>query len=198
MTDKELAPPVTGTQAHSPLEYSATTNTGSTDKMNPTPWSTRKKVALISAAVIAWSIILIGVAASDTSTPELADPVVAVAATAQPTTAAPVTAPPATDAPVTLPPATAPVVTAAPAFEYCGMSGPGISSSTQLSSLDAGYSDEYCKAFVYGYTNITSRDDACSEFWSSDDDDILNMFMFDVGSTYDEAVGLIDALWTVC
>jgi hypothetical protein len=159
-------------------------------------WTTRKKVMIGSIV----AIIVIGVVSSGSSTPEIAEPAVAlpVTTTTPPTTAPPVTEPPVTAPPTTLPPMTAPPVTAPPAFEFCGLSGPGISPTTKLSNLETDWSDEYCKAFAYGYTNIRSSDDACSEFWGSEDEDILSMFMSNVGSNYEEAVGLIDALWTVC
>jgi hypothetical protein len=162
--------------------------------MNPTAWSTRTKVLLAGLA----AVVVIGVATSDSSTPELIEPAVALTVTAPPTTAPPVTAPPVTAPPVTAPPVTAPPVTAPPAFDYCGVTGPGISPSVKLSALDTNYSDGYCEAFVYGYTNIRSGDDACTDFWLNDDDDILAMFMSDPRGSYEEAVGLIDALWTVC
>ena len=115
------------------------------------------------------------------------------------------TAVPATTA-TTAPPVTAPPVTAPP-FEWCGISGPGISEDTEISTLDTtgygGPGSDYCMGFEYIYwqRNTDLIKEACGDaFWGISDDEILRLSMSPDGgsNSRDYSIGMIDGFWTVC
>jgi len=126
---------------------------------------------------------------------------------AAPTTEAPAPAPapvpppaPApAPAPVPTTEAPAPVTTPAP-FTYCGLSGPLIRPEVQLSEYQYADRSEYCFGFTFGYSYAPSQPGLCAEFWATSDSDIIDLFMSPEGggNPYDRAVGMVDALWTVC
>ena len=86
------------------------------------------------------------------------------------------------------------------AFEWCGISGPGIAASTDISTLDPSNQSEYCDSFRWGYRNISTSSGDCEGFWDETDEDIVAFFMTVEGGdlTRSQAIGLIDAMWVKC
>lgn len=85
-------------------------------------------------------------------------------------------------------------------FTYCGISGPGIAEDTSLSSYQPTNDVEYCDGFRYGYDYVRFEDRSiCDEFWDLADGDIIDYFTSGTdATTFSEAVGMVDAMWTVC
>ena len=85
-------------------------------------------------------------------------------------------------------------------FEWCGISGPGIAASTDISTLDPSNQSEYCDSFRWGYRNISTSSGDCEGFWDETDESIVSFFMTVEGGdlTRSEAIGLVDAMWVKC
>lgn len=85
-------------------------------------------------------------------------------------------------------------------YEYCGISGPGIEPTGDLSVYTPDNWSDYCEGFVYGYYNHEEFPGVCDEFWETDDADLVALFVSPEGgsNSFDEAIGLVDALWVAC
>jgi len=88
------------------------------------------------------------------------------------------------------------------AFEYCGISGPGISASAQVSDEEPTNQGEYCESFRWAYEEYLYGANlaVCDGFWDTSDSEYINIFMSSEGGGHSRssALGMVDAMWVKC
>jgi hypothetical protein len=174
----------------------------------PEPSRGRQHIAVKLAAIFAVAIVaMVAIDSfSDTPVPEATPPVTEPASTVPQTTAPETTVPrttvPRTTVPrTTVPRTTVPRTTVATYSFYdyaiCDTIDAGGVSSFIPDDWDDWCNGIYFASKVYdGYTADEKRE-ICSTFWSTRDSVLIDKAM-DGGISRDEAIGMVDWLWTTC